>query len=233
MNRKVSLVIGILLVFLGLGSLGMTLVMPMLGISAWTFSVWRAWPLLVVGLGVFLVLLSLLIPGRRGLGGMFIPGVPILATGGLLLSASLFDTWEVWRYAWPVELLALALGFLLAAWRIGAVGLVVPGIIIGINGLIFQFCAVTGWWSAWAVLWTFEPLSVGLALLAMNLKLRRRGLFLAGIILCGVAAVSLIGMSFLITSHVWINLLGPIILVGLGALVMLGALRPRRVVEAA
>ena len=109
--------------------------------------------------------------------------------------------------------------------------LIVPAIIIGVNGLIFQFCALTGWWSAWAVLWAMEPLSVGLALLALNTKLHKRGLFLAGVILCSVAALGLIGMSALVAGRLWINLLGPLVLVGLGALVLLSALPPRRTTE--
>ena len=155
---------------------------------------------------------------------MFIPGVLMLTTGGILLFASIFDAWDVWRYAWPAQVLALAVGFFLATWRTGVVALIVPAIIIGINGLIFQFCAITGWWSAWAVLWALEPLSVGLALLALNLKLQKRGLFLAGVILCSLAAVGLIGMSFLVVGRIWINLLGPLILVGLGAFLLLNAL---------
>lgn len=224
MNRKLTLITGILLIFLGLAALGITLVMPLLGLSAWTFGVWRLWPLLVIGLGAFFVLFPLLTAGRRGLGGMFIPGVLMLTTGGILLFASIFDAWDVWRYAWPAQVLALAVGFFLATWRTGVVALIVPAIIIGINGLIFQFCAITGWWSAWAVLWALEPLSVGLALLALNLKLQKRGLFLAGVILCSLAAVGLIGMSFLVVGRIWINLLGPLILVGLGAFLLLNAL---------
>lgn len=228
MNRKISVMIGLLLIFLGLVTLGVTFVTPLLGFSAWTFGAWRLWPLLIISLGVFLTLLPLLAPGRRGLGAMFIPGVPVLVTGGILLFASVFGAWGVWRYTWPLELLALAAGFFLAAWRIGAAGLIIPAIIVGVNGLVFQFCAVTGWWSAWSVLWAFEPLSVGVALLALNLKMRKRGLFLAGLILCSTAAVGLMGTSLLFTSRLWINVLGPLVLVGLGLLLLINALGPRR-----
>jgi hypothetical protein len=224
MNRKLLLITGILLILLGLAALSATLVMPLLGFTAWTFGVWRLWPLLVISLGALLVMLPLLASEQRGLGALFIPGVPVLAMGSILLFASVFDAWEIWRYAWPGAPLALSVGFLLAAWRIRAIGLIVPAIILGINGLIFQFCAITGWWSAWAVLWALEPLSVGLALLALNLKLQKRGLFLAGVILCSLAAVGLIGMSFLVVGRIWINLLGPLILVGLGAFLLLNAL---------
>jgi hypothetical protein len=37
---------------------------------------------------------------------------------------------------------------------------------------VLQFCALTGLWNAWAVLWTVEPLSVGLSLLAVSAKTR-------------------------------------------------------------
>ena len=82
---------------------------------------------------------------------------------------------------------AVALGFLFAAIKMRVIWLLIPTIIIGANGLLLQFCALTGWWAVWAVAWVIEPLSVGLALLAVNLKQRSPGLMVAGIAVCAVA----------------------------------------------
>ena len=45
------------------------------------------WPVLVVGLGLLFVAPPLLTRGKRGLGALFIPGFPILATGAILFLA--------------------------------------------------------------------------------------------------------------------------------------------------
>ena len=197
MNRRFSILMGILLILMGGLALAFTLGMPLLGISFLHFGSWRLWPLVVVGTGLIFVVAPLLAWGKRGLGALFIPGVPILATGGVLLFASLLDAWGAWEWLWPVEVLAIALGFLFAAIWMRVIWLLIPAIVIGANGLVFQFCAITGFWESWAVLWAIEPLSVGLALLAVNLKARSNGLVIAGAILCAVAAFGMIGMSAL------------------------------------
>ena len=137
------------------------------------------WPIFVWGLGIFLVGFPLLmwVRGRRkpGLGGMLLPGFPVLTTGSLLLAASVFDAWELWAWAWPLEIIALAVGFLAFALYAKVIWLWLPAIVIGANGLLFQFCALTGWWEVWAVMWTIEPLSLGIAFLVVNLKQRSNG----------------------------------------------------------
>jgi hypothetical protein len=101
-----------------------------------------------------------------------------------------------------------------------AVWLLLPTIVIGANGLAFLFCALTDLWELWTALWAIEPLSLGLALLAINIKKRSAGLFIAGLVLCGVAAVGLMGMSALFPGWVLINLVGPAILILIGLLVI-------------
>jgi hypothetical protein len=65
--------------------------------------------------------------------------------------------------------------------------LFIPAIILGLEALVFQFCALTGVWGWWAVQWVIEPLAVGLALLAVNVKERSSALSEAGLMLCGLA----------------------------------------------
>ena len=184
MNRQLSTVFGIALIMVGVLTLVSALAGPVFGLR-----VWQLWPLLVVGAGALFVLPPLLVRGKPGLGGLFIPGMPVLTTGMILLFASLFRAWNVWAWLWPQEILALALGFLFAAIYMRNIWLLVPAIILGANGVLMQFCALTGFWRVWAVLWVTEPLSVGLALLAVNVKRRSAGLLVAGVTLCALAVV--------------------------------------------
>ena len=224
MNKRFSILMGILLILMGSLALAFTLVMPLLGISFFHFGSWRLWPLVVLGVGLIFVVTPFLAWGKRGLGALFIPGVPILATGGVLLYASLLDAWHAWEWLWPVEVLAIALGFLFAAIWMRVIWLLIPAIIIGANGLVFQFCAITGFWESWAVLWAIEPLSAGLSLLVVNLKARSNGLFIAGAILCAVAAFGMIGMSALFPGWILISALGPATLLFIGFLLLINSL---------
>lgn len=188
-ERALSLIFGCALVALG----GLSL----LGNAFLTTGAWRLWPLTVVLLGIALTLPGFYGLQSRGLGSFFIPGLPLLTTGGLLLFASLFGRWNVWELAWPLEVLALAVGFALAAIFMRVAGLAIPAMIIGINGLILAFCNLTGLWEAWAVLWPLEPLAVGLGLLVVGVANRSSGARLAGLILTGIAGAGFFIASFI------------------------------------
>jgi hypothetical protein len=216
MDRKGSVLVGSVLVLVGLLSLVVSVVMAALGFNPLGF-VWRMWPVIVIGTGLAFVVLPFLTRGKRGLGTLYIPGFPILTIGGILFLASVFDAWGIWEWLWPMLIISLAMGFVFAAIYMRLTWLLVPAIIIGTNGLVFQFCAITGLWHWWAVLWTIEPLSVGLALLAVNLKVGSQGLRAAGLILCSIAA-SMAMMMFVILD-VWL----PIALIGPGLLILTGA----------
>ena len=110
----------------------------------------------------------------------------------------------------------------------------IPATIVGLNGLLFQFCAITGLWDAWAVMWTIEPLSVGLPLLLIGARKRLPGLLSAGLVLCGVAGVGLAGMTAILSMN-WIlsgwwrmfKLVGSAILILVGALLLFWGLTHR------
>jgi hypothetical protein len=223
MSKQTTVVLGITLVLCGLVALGFTIWAPLLGWN-WQFSLWQMWPLIVIGAGLLFVLPPLFVRGRRGLGGLFIPGIPILTTGSILLFCSVTTWWGAWEYLWPLEVLGVALAFFLAALYIRAIGLVVPAIIVGANGLLLQFCVLSGLWSYWAILWTLEPLAVGLALLALWVRYRSAGLFLAACILGGFAGVMLVMMSAILAAWTPLGLVGPVVLLALGGLLVLRGL---------
>jgi hypothetical protein len=158
---------------------------------------WRLWPIIVVLAGLGLTVPGLFGLARRGFGAFFIPGIPVLTTGGILLLASLSNHWAVWATLWPLEILALALGFVLAALFMRVPALAIPASILGFNGLVLMLCTMTGLWQMWALLWPLEFLSVGIGLFILGVSIRSSGVRLAANILFSVA-----GAGFFITAFI-------------------------------
>jgi len=188
-ERLFMLIAGVTLVAVGAISL--------LGNIFFSTQAWRIWPIVIVLAGLGLTAPGFFGLSRRGLGSFFIPGIPVLTTGGILLYASLTKNWGIWAEAWPLEILALALGFALSAIFMRVAALAIPAFIIGLNGLLLGFCAITGLWQAWAILWPIEPLSVGLGLLVLGIANKSAGVKLAATILFSIA-----GMGFFITAFI-------------------------------
>ena len=225
MDKRMSVLAGVALISLGVLSMAFTAGLPIFGWGL--FAIGRFWPLTVISIGLAFVLPPLFFRQRRGLGGLFIPGMPILTTGGILLFTSVLNWWSAWSWLWPLEVLSVAAGFVLAAIHMRVIWLLIPAIIVGANGLLFQFCAITGLWDVWAVMWTIEPLSVGLSLLLIGARKRRSGLMSAGLILCLVGGVGLIGMAALLSaSWLWFGWswlfrwIGPAVLILAGGLLL-------------
>lgn len=234
MEERNALVAGVVLVLVGAGALALALASTLVG-----FVVWRLWPLIVIAVGLSFVLPPLLLHDKRALGCLFVPGLPVLTTGCLLLAASMLGAWGIWEWLWPQEVLAVALGFLFAAICTRVIWLLVPAITIGATGLLLQFCVITGLWSVWAVLWTIVPLSLGLALLAVNVKVRSAGLFVAGAMVCAMAAVGAAGsvatllLSALLPAWWLWNWVAPVTLIIAGVGLLLWGLLGRPLVQRA
>jgi hypothetical protein len=235
MERKHLIAVGMALILLGSLSL---LLVGAAGLARVNLGaiLWRFWPLTITALGLGLVIPPFLVRGQRALGALFIPGMPVLTTGGLLLLASLSNSWGLWGWLWPMLVISLAMGFLFAAIWMRLIWLAIPAIIIGLNGMVLQFCAITHLWHWWSVLWVIEPLAVGLALLTVGAVQGITGLRLAGLVLCGLAATAF--MLMLVVLGAWwpFGLVGPVSLLLIG-LVVLGwgvlkaLLVPRRLLE--
>lgn len=228
MNKRTSAFIGLGLILVGMMALASTLLLPLFGIELLHNGLLRLWPLTISGLGWCFILPPLLVRKKRGLGGLFIPGIPILTTGAILTFTSFFNWWSAWEWLWPLEVLSVSAGFIAAAIYMRVIWLCIPAFIIGANGLLFQFCAITGLWDVWAVMWTIEPLSIGLALLFIGARKNRSGLLLAGLILCTLSGVGLIGMMAIVSMSAifagwWLfRLAGPALLIFLGILMLVG-----------
>jgi hypothetical protein len=223
MNKFVSLFFGIILVVVG----ALALASNLLGDLFWAG--FRAWPLLVVAAGLAFVLPPLLARGERGLGGLFVPGLPVLITGGILLAASLFNRWDIWAYAWPLEVLALGLGLLLLGIWLRVVWLAIPAFLVLGNGLALQFCALSGQWHLWSLLWVVEPLALGLAFLVVGLFQRSKVFLVLGLSFTGFALLAASVLALIVFSAGWVlGLAGPALLVLAGLALLAFGLWPRQ-----
>ena len=160
---------------------------------------WKLWPVILVLAGIGLTIPGFFGISHRGFGSFFIPGIPVLTTGGILLYASLTNHWSVWAVAWTLEILALALGFALAAIFMRVPALAIPAFIIGVNGVMLAFCAMTGLWQSWAILWPIEFLSVGLGLLTLGIANNSAGVKTAASILFTIAGGGFFISTFIST----------------------------------
>jgi hypothetical protein len=190
-ERLFNLIAGITLISIG--------VIALAGNVFLATKAWKLWPVIFLLAGVGLTISGFFGFSHRGFGSFFIPGIPLLTTGAILLYASLTNHWGVWSVAWTLEVLGLALGFALAAIFMRVPGLAIPAFIIGVNGLMFAFCAVTGLWESWAILWPIEFLAVGLGLLAFGIANDSAGVKTAASILFTIAGVGFFISTFVST----------------------------------
>jgi hypothetical protein len=226
MQKKASLLIGVTLILLGILALAGNLLIRAAGNGI--VPGFSAWPIFVVGAGLLFCVPPFLFPRQRGLSGLFIPGIPTLTTGILLFIASVSGNWSIWGTLWPLEVLSVAVAFILMAIFLKVPWLMIPASILGFTGLVLQFCAATGLWSSWTVLWTVEPFAVGLPLLLIGIAKKIEGVKLAGIILCGLAGLAFAAMSTFIMTSLWITrLIGPAVVLALGILLIISALANR------
>jgi hypothetical protein len=197
--KPVTLIFGLFLIFFGGAALLLNSSMALLG---WQINVFRFWPLFIIGLGLIFGIMPLVNRGRPGLGGLFIPAMILLTNGVLLAIASFTNLWGlVWSHLWPLELLALALAFVFFAIYARNAWLLIPALFIGANGLVLFFCAMTGWWASWAVLWTVEPFCVGLMLLLIAWKTRSAVVMTVGLVISAFALMAAAGMSTLVSGY--------------------------------
>ena len=102
------------------------------------------------------------------IGAMVMANILLLWAGGVV-------GWDVFRYAWPVEMLALSSLFTALMVSLSSPWLLIPGGIILGNGLLFSYFSLTGNWTHWTFLWPVEPVLLIFSI-AMPFVLRDRGL---------------------------------------------------------
>ena len=198
MNRLISIVAGLMFITLGALTLVTNIAMGLFGLNLARYVAALVWAPFLLGAGLVCVAAPLVNRQQRSLGGLFIPGLPLLAAGAITLLAALMPWWHIWARLWPLMILALAAGFVCLALHLRVIWIVIPAIFVGLNGLALQFCALTGLWSAWAVLWAVEPLAVGFTLLLTASQTRSTATLVVGLIFCAFSGVVLTGLTVLL-----------------------------------
>ncbi len=230
MQKNTSLLFGITLVILAFLALGGNLLARMGSGGA---SAFHSWPLAVIGGGLLFCIPPFIFRQNKGLGGLFIPGLPVLTTGLLLFAASMTGHWSLWGIFWPLEVIGVAVGFVMAAIFLRVVWLTIPASIVGLTGLALQFCAVTGLWAAWAVLWTVVPFSVGLPLLLIGIFHKMDGVKLAGMIVIAFAGLAFAAMAAILgSSSPVITIGGPVLILTVGVIMIVSALFGKKIASA-
>jgi hypothetical protein len=215
-----SLIAGSILIGLGV----LALFVSLSGINLWTMS-WRWWPTVIIGFGALIALLPIFIR-KRWMGLLFVAAAPIIATGVLLLISMTSGQWFLWARWWPIEVLSVALGFLLAAIYAREAWLLVPAIFIGVNGGLFLFNMWYGQWYLWKVLWILQPLALGVALLLVGV-IKHSGVTLGfGFALCGLSIFfsALMSPIFRDTAQLT-GSLGAVTLIAMGGALLLWNMR--------
>ncbi len=96
------------------------------------------------------------------------PGQAAMAGVSLLLGFNLlavwvgmaFNNWGTFAYGWPMELLLVGILLTLLMASLENLGMLIPVGIIGGNGLLMSFYAITNQWQLWSVFWPLEPLLI-------------------------------------------------------------------------
>ena len=93
----------------------------------------------------------------------------LIALGALLLVFNLLPD-LTFKNAWPVIFFVLAGVFALPPFiwpdaKRGLAGLLIPGAILFVIGLVFLYNTFSGDWAAWAYAWLIIPVGIGLGLL--------------------------------------------------------------------
>jgi len=215
-----SLIAGTILIALGVLALFIT----MSGIDLWTAS-WRWWPTVIIAFGALIALLPIFVR-KRWMGLLYVIAAPIVASGIMLLISMTSGQWFLWARWWPIGVLSVALGFLLAAIYAREAWLLVPAIFIGVNGGLFLFNMWYGQWTLWKVLWIAQPLSLGLALLLVGV-IKHSGVTLGfGLALSGLSIFfsALMTPIFRDTAQLT-GSLGAVTLVAMGLALLLWSVR--------
>lgn len=102
MNRRATVVSGIILILLGLLFLAGQFFPDLVGFFEWPFS--------IIGVGLIFLLAAIL----SGRGGLAIPGMIIGGIGGILYLQNVSNAWASWSYMWALIPGFVGLGIILS-----------------------------------------------------------------------------------------------------------------------
>jgi hypothetical protein len=143
-------------------------------------------------------------------------GVLLIIIGALFLAANFLEI--RWRDLWPTLLFAgAAMNIVIFLGDRRNYGVLMPATILLIYGVLFQYCALAGWWRM-SELWPAFILGPGVGLLMMYLFGKREsGLLIPAFILIGLSAVFFVAFGPLrYYGRYW-----PVVLIVVGILLLL------------
>ena len=163
-RRRSSLVAGLILILLGVWFMAGQFVPEL---RAW-MDIEYSWPLIIVGVGVFLLVFGLLI----GAPAMAVPACIVGGIGGLLYWQNATGNWESWAYAWTLIPGFVGVGIVLSGLFGGETRQAVPGgaWLILISLVLFtifgSFLGGLGWLGPY---WPILLIALGLLVLVRSL----------------------------------------------------------------
>jgi len=159
-HRRTNLIGGIVLILVGVYFLAVQL-FPELGPS---LNIEFSWPLILVGVGAFLLLFGLLVNAP----GMAVPACIVAGIGGILYYQNMTGDWASWAYAWALIPGFVGVGIILAGLFGGTFrqSLRDGGTLILISLILFAiFSSLLGGKSYLGVYWPILIILLGLWLL--------------------------------------------------------------------
>ena len=173
-------------------------------------------------------------------GGALAVGVVLVVIGLAFLAFEQFK-FDFGRYGWPVYVIAPGVVLLLIGLAIpheGGLGAAIPGGIITTVGLLLAYQEATGAYASWAYAWALvAPGSVGLTLTLYGLLHRRMDLLDAGLRTMAVGLGLFVGFGLFFENVIGLDEGGsttairsalPMLAVGLGVIIVIRNLLPRR-----
>jgi hypothetical protein len=134
----------------------------------WSFS----WPLIIIGVGLFFLVLGLLV----GESGLAVPACVIGGIGGLLYWQNATGNWESWAYAWTLIPGFVGVGVLLSGLLGGQLrqALTGGGWLVIISAILYlAFASFLGGPAILGDYWPALIIGLGLLILARTLLPRR------------------------------------------------------------
>lgn len=177
--------------------------------------------------------------------GTAVFGILLVAIGIFFLASEQFGA-DLGKFGWPIFVIAPGLFLLVLGLAIpheGGLGAAIPGGIVTSVGLVLALQTATDTYASWAYAWAIvAPGSIGLTLMLFGMLHRRRDLFDAGLrttatglglfVCFGLLFESILGLDDLSPNNVFRNAL-PLMAVGLGVLIVIWNLLPRRLTRGA
>ena len=168
-SRRSSLAFGIILILLGAAFLAYQLIPGLQILVDWG----QAWPLIIVGIGVVLLLMAVLAAAP----GLAVPATIVSGIGGLLWWQNATGNWETWSFAWSLIPGFVGVGIILSGLLSGRIreSLIGGGWMVLISLILFFiFGSFLGGLELFGAYWPILLIGLGLLMLIGPL-LRPRG----------------------------------------------------------